>query len=283
MHNSGIVGAMPKFHWSYGLSQFLNHSNEDAVYSNYIGQLTESVARRLGPACRRAIRIADLGCGRASKAVLIAQYLYDRGITTNWDLVDIDERWNSAYQETLSGIRTNQALKFNVHCPVAIETWLHSLKILPDIAQFIQVPYDDESEEMVYNATIHLTSRQSFVLISAEHPNSDLNVIRRRISTLGYSNLPSQRATSLAKRLRKAGLIVKSHVVGRKYLDIGQIDQIAEADWFWDVIFGNKRDICDKSRLLDLVKNIGAPGYIPSLRATLLHAPDFIVSVRQRG
>src|ERR1700692_3674521 len=128
---------MPKFHWSYGLSQFLNHSNEDAIYSNVVGKLAESAARRLWPSCGRAIRIADLGCGQASKAALIAQYLYDRGIATDWDLVDIDERWNSANERTLSGIRTNDALKFNVQCPVAVESWLRSLKPLPDIAQFI--------------------------------------------------------------------------------------------------------------------------------------------------
>lgn len=268
--------------WSYGLSQFLDHSNEDAICSRFIGKLTASTIRHLWPGCNRPVRIADIGCGQASKAVLIAKYLHNQGIRTDWQLIEIDDRWTPGIRETLRHVPENNELTFDVRCPLSAETWLQSLETVPDITQFIHVPYDDESEEMVFTLTMNLVSRKSFVLIAAEHPESDLSLIRRRMWKLGYQNLPSQRTTSLAKRLRSAGLMVRSYVLRKKYLDIGNMGHISEVDWFWNLVFGNEHHVSDKSRLSELIETIGASGHIPSLRATLLNIPDFMIAVRQR-
>jgi len=186
-------------------------------------------------------------------------------------------------EQSLKAVRNKNGVKFDVQCPVAAEHWLEESPSSPDIAQFIHVPYDDESEEMVYRVATELVSRRSFVLIAAEHPESDLSLIRRKMFSLGYGNLPSERTTSLARRFREANLLVKTYVLGKKYLDVGRIDQIAEVDWFWDLIFGNKHPASqDKRELTSVVEKVGGGGYISTLKTTLLNVPDLFITVRQR-
>jgi hypothetical protein len=273
---------IPRLRWSYGLSQFLRHSNEDGVCSAFVGKLTETAARRLWPTCQRAIKIADIGCGQASKAVRIATYLAARGLRTDWDLVDIDGRWRSSIDGNIQRAEGGNQINFNVQCPFAAETWLESIAIAPDIAQFIHVPYDDETEEMVFSTTMELALKQSFILISTEHPRSDLNTLRRRMSKLGYKDLPSERTTSLATRLKQAGLLVKPYVLSRKYLEVGDVNHISDKRWFWDLVFGTRRSNYDKAELGRLIREIGSSGYIPSLGVTMLNIPDLLITVRQR-
>jgi len=273
---------MAKLQWSYGLPQFLEHSNEDAVCSLFIGNLAASAFRRLRSESAQPIRIADLGCGQASKAALVAEFLHERGIATNWDLIDIDGRWKAAIFKNLARVSNANRMHFNVLCPVAADTWLHLPPAVPHIALFIHVPYDDESEEMVYRVTRALVSLGSFVLISTEHPSSGLSLLRRRMTDLGYNNLPSERTTSLETRLRNDGLVVKSYVLRHKYLDIGSIDQLVEVDWFWDLLSGDKHNINDKVELLDLIRQVSFSKYRRGRATISLHIPDLVITVRER-
>ena len=268
--------------WSHGLAEFLHHSNEDAVCSAFIGKLI-SRAAHIWPDCTNFIRVADLGCGPGSKAVAIAQLLRREGLKTHWDLVDIDKDWKDKLAENVRFADNMNDVRFNVHCPLSASSWGKSLPDAPHVAQFIQVPYDDETEEMVYNLTLDLVARQSLVLISAEHPQSDLNLIRERLTQLGYRDMTSGRVQSLATRFKDSGLLVKHHTLGRQYLDVGRAGRNRKSEWLWDLIFGSKHSRQDERKLTEIVEEFCANTLVPSLDAFILNVPDLLITVRQRA
>jgi hypothetical protein len=281
-NGSRYNATMSQLCWSYGLSEFLRRSNEDAVCSSFIGKLVGRGIRRTFPDCKRFLRVADVGCGSASKAIAIAQYLNRYGIQSDWDLIDRDEQWRGHIESNIARCGERNDMRFKMFCPVSAEAWSAAMTVKPDVAQFIHVPYDDESEDMVYDLTGYLATNGSFIIIGAEHPESDLSLIRRKISKLGYSNLPRERTTALADRLRRRGLVVKSYVLENKYLEIGRVEELSEADWFWDLIFGRKHVAEDKAALVDTVMEIGGLRFVPSVAASVLSIPDLIITVRHR-
>jgi hypothetical protein len=269
--------------WSYGLAEFLRHSNEDAICSAFIGDLISRGARRIWPDCTNFIRVADIGCGPGSKAVKVAQFLRREGLKTHWDLIDIDTRWKDTLTENLRHTGNMNDVRFDVHCPLSAGSWAKSSRTAPHVAQFIQVPYDDETEEMVYTLTLELAAKRSFILVSAEHPQSDLNLIRKKFAALGYRGLPSGRVTSLARRFKDRGLLVKSYILRKQYLDIGFADQDANTEWLWDLIFGSKHSKQDERKLAEVIEQFCANAFVPSLNSAILSVPDLLITVRQRA
>ncbi len=269
--------------WSYGLAEFLRHSNEDVICSTFIGKLISRAVRSIWPECTGFVRIADIGCGPGSKAVKIAKRLRDDGVKTHWDLVDIDERWIDSVTENVRRVGNKNDTHFDVHCPLSAKSWMKSLAAVPHVAQFIQVPYDDETEEIVYSLTTELAEKRSVVLISTEHPHSDLNLIRKKFTKLGYRNLPSGRATSLAERFRGRGLDVKKYTLDKQYLDIGAAGRNENAEWLWDLIFGTKYSVKDEPNLAAIINEFCTRGFVPSLNTSLLSVPDLLLVVRQRA
>jgi hypothetical protein len=268
--------------WSHGLGEFLRHSNEDAVCSNFITDLVQRTVHRLWPDCTENIRIADIGCGPGSKAIEIARGLHRHGITSHWDLVDIDHMWANEIQKNIRATGSPNHMRLEVHCPCSAEAWSDALSMPPHIAQFIHVPYDDETEETVYTLGKTLTAEQAVVLVAAEHPASDLSKIRRTLAARGHRNLPKERVTSLVRRFRAEGLHVKQHLVARKFLDIGPAHQLRNADWLWSLIFGGKHNPDDTADLVSLISDYVRLGAIASADACILDIPDFLITVRQR-
>lgn len=269
--------------WSYGLAEFLRHSNEDAICSNFIGRLISRASRQMWPDCKTFIRVADIGCGPGSKAVGIAQRLRSDGLKTHWDLIDIDENWKDILAENVRLAGNMNDIRFDVRCPLSAGLWAQSLPAAPHVAQFIQVPYDDETEEMVYRLTLDLAARRSFILISAEHPRSDLNRIRERFAGLGYRDVPSGRAISLAKRFRDRGLLVKHYTLGKQFLDIKCARLNGDSEWLWDLILGSKRNKPDPCKLTEIIEEYCASSPVPSLNEFILSVPDVLLTVRQRA
>src|SRR4051812_6627280 len=109
--------------WSYGLGEFLRHSNEDVIYGTFIANLVQRAARRIWPDCNKFVRIADIGCGPASKAIEIARGLHHHGIRSHWDLVDIDRMWTGEIQKNVHSVGSSNDMRFDVHCPCSAEMW----------------------------------------------------------------------------------------------------------------------------------------------------------------
>jgi hypothetical protein len=269
--------------WSYGLAEYLRRSNEDTVCSDFIGRFILRIVRHIWPDCGNFIRIADIGCGPGSKAVQIAQRLSTRGLKTHWDLVDIDEHWREPLAENVHHAGKKNDVRFDLHCPLSAQSWVKSSLTAPHVAQFIHVPYDDDTEEMVFEVAMNLIARRSLVLISTEDPRSDLNLIRNKFVKLGYQNLPMARGNSLAMRFRKGGFVVKQYTLGKQYLDIGSACRNNGDGWLWDLIFGTKHNISDEPRFLEVLNEFYARGHIRSLDSSILSVPDSLLTVRQRA
>jgi hypothetical protein len=269
--------------WSYGLAEFLRHSNEDAICSRFLADLVQRAVRTIWPDCHNFIRIADLGCGPASKAMGMARLLHQAGIKSHWDLVDIDPKWTDTVVAKVESMKFENEVRFDLHCPCSAQIWRATSERAPHIAQFIQVAYDDETEQAVYEIGKSLAEQKSIIFVVAEHPASDLSRLRQKLSALGYRNLPNERVTSLAQRFRSEGLHVKKFVVRRKFLDIGPVDKLLDADWLWDLIFGEKHNPDDKAKLVPIIKDYARLGTISSAGTSILDIPDVVITVRQRG
>jgi hypothetical protein len=270
------------YFWSYSLEEFLHHSNEDVVCSDFISKLVARSFEGGTPPAGGFIRIADVGCGPASKAVAISRQLMGYGIRIDWDLIDIDGRWREAISRNIRHFNDRSDSTFNIQCPVAAETWCSEVGQVPDVALFVHVAYDDESEDMVYRVAKRFAADGSLIIIGTEHPESALSLIRRKISALGYSNLPHERATALAARFRNAAFVVEEHVLAGKYLDVGDLDNLPKADWFWSLIFGEEERGRDRSKLVNAVNQVASACQIPDASSGKLNIPDLIVTVRRR-
>jgi hypothetical protein len=269
--------------WSHGLPEFLSHSNEDIVCASFIGKLIARLVQSRWRDCTDFVRVADVGCGSGSKAVQIARHLRGHGVRSAWELIDIDCQWKSMLEANIASERNSNHNRFEMLCPVAAQCWVESATFQPHVAQFIHVPYDDDSEEMIYEVASKLLTRRCFILISAEHPHSDLNVIRRRLNSFGLDGLPSQRTTSLADRFKKCDFLVKEYVLRDKYLDIGPRHQNKDIGWLCDLVFGSRRSVQDNARAAEVIDKFSFSREIASLNSRVLNIPDLLITVRQRG
>src|ERR1700730_7806027 len=123
--------------WSYGLAEFLRHSNEDKVCGFFVGKLISLAVRRIWPDCTKFIRIADIGCGSGSKAVEISRYLRHEGIKTDWELIDIDDHWKNPIRDNIQNVGSTNDTRFETYCPMTAESWSQSLTEAPHVAQFL--------------------------------------------------------------------------------------------------------------------------------------------------
>ena len=134
------------YSWSHGLTEFLRRSNEDQAYATFLARMYARVVGFDRSRMSRPLRIADIGCGSGSKAIAIGRRLHQLGVVAEWQLIEQDCQWESSIRLNLDSIETGLASGYEFQCPVSGREWLASQKAYPDIAQFIHVPYDDESE-----------------------------------------------------------------------------------------------------------------------------------------
>jgi hypothetical protein len=236
-----------KIAWRENLSEFLRHSNEDAIYVSRLPALLLLLRRYKAG----RLTLVDLGCGPATKTIPILQEIERSGVQTRAWLVDIDDFW---IDDVRNAVRRAALADVRICVPSDCLDFVQAITEPVDILLSTHMIYDGESEDRLVRCCFGTLPQGTVAIVSTESQDSSLAEIRRGIRERCGVQMPLGNLPSVRNRLRGAGLEVIDFQFQDQFLNIPAFRRPNVPRWLIDLILGRSSGELERQLYHDVIE-----------------------------